>query len=344
MKIQSLFYCIIILLVLACNQHPNIIVKTSNENSFLNSETSYKNMVFIKGGSFEMGADNNQADKDEYPKHKVTVDGFWIDSTEVTNEQFARFVKETNYVTTAEKKIDWEELKKQVPEGTPKPPEDKLQPSSLVFNMIDTDAKGWWLLVDGADWKHPSGPKSSIVGKENYPVIQVSWDDAQAYCKWAHKRLPTEAEWEFAARGDLKNNIYSWGNEAVDEGKPKANSWQGDFPKTNTLRDKFLKAAPVKSFPANGYGLYDMAGNVWEWCNDWYDYNYYTTVSNGVKNPKGPSKSYDPDDLYAQKHTIRGGSFLCNDGYCSGYRNARRMKETPDTSMEHIGFRCVSDQ
>ena len=174
--------------------------------------------------------------------------------------------------------------------------------------------------------------------------VQVSWDDAQAYCKWAHKRLPTEAEWEFAARGDLKNNIYSWGNEAVDEGKPKANSWQGDFPKTNTLRDKFLKAAPVKSFPANGYGLYDMAGNVWEWCNDWYDYNYYTTVSNGVKNPKGPSKSYDPDDLYAQKHTIRGGSFLCNDGYCSGYRNARRMKETPDTSMEHIGFRCVSDQ
>lgn len=305
---------------------------------------SHKNMVFIKGGTFEMGADNNQADKDEYPKHKVTLNAFWMDCTEVTNAQFAEFVKATNYITTAEKKIDWEELKKQLPANTPKPLEDKLEPASLVFNITNDTDDYWWKMERGANWKHPSGANSDINGKENYPVVQVSWDDAQAYCKWANKRLPTESEWEFAARGNLINKIYSWGNEPVNQGKLKANTWQGDFPKNNLLLDTFLKSAPVKSFPANGYGLYDMAGNVWEWCHDWYAVDYYSTVSNGIKNPKGPKISYDPDDLYAKKRTIRGGSFLCNDAYCSGYRNARRMKETPDTGMEHIGFRCVSDK
>lgn len=301
-------------------------------------------MVFIKGNTFEMGADNNQADKDEYPKHKVILSGFWIDVTEVTNAQFAKFVAATNYITTAEKNIDWEDLKKQLPPNTPKPLVENLQPASLVFNMVTNDNEDWWKMEKGVSWKHPSGKNSDIIGKENYPVVQISWFDAMAYCKWSKKRLPTEAEWEFAARGNLKNKIYSWGNEPINQGKSKANSWQGDFPKTNLLTDKFLKSSPVKSFQANGYGLYDIAGNVWEWCNDWYDFNYYSSVTNGIKNPKGSEKSYDPDDLYAQKHTIRGGSFLCNDGYCSGYRNARRMKETPDTSMEHIGFRCVTDK
>ena len=314
----------------------------SNKNEFVKKINIHENMVYIKGGVFEMGADNNQAQKDEYPKHKVTVTGFWMDITEVTNAQFAQFVKETNYVTTAEKEMNWEELKKQLPKGTIKPSEEKLQPASLVFKPDNTNY--FWELENGTNWKHPSGKDSNIEKKENHPVVQVSWFDAQAYCKWAHKRLPTEAEWEFAARGNLKNKIYSWGNESVDVGKPKANTWQGDFPKINLLNDKFYKTSPVKSFKSNGFGLFDMAGNVWEWCSDWYDSNYYKLVSKGIINPIGAKKGFDIEDEKAEKRVLRGGSFLCNDGYCSGYRNARRMKNTPDTSMEHIGFRCVSDK
>jgi formylglycine-generating enzyme required for sulfatase activity len=305
---------------------------------------SHHNMVYIPGGVFDMGGDNKQAFPDEFPKHKVVLDGFWMDCTEVTNAQFAEFVSATHYVTTAEKVIDWEELKKQLPPNTTKPADTELQPAALVFKIPANDNEFWWKIVPGANWKHPEGPNSSIVGKDNYPVVQISWDDAQAYCQWAHKRLPTEAEWEYAARGKLKNKIYTWGNEQINQGIAKANSWQGNFPIKNTNEDTFIKLAPVKSFASNGYGLYDMAGNVWEWCQDWYDANYYLTVAKGVKNPHGPSKGYDPEDTSAQKRTIRGGSFLCNDGYCSGYRNARRMKETPDTGMEHIGFRCVSDK
>ena len=314
----------------------------SNTNVFVVKTISHQNMVYVNGGVFEMGADNKQAQKDEYPKHKVTLTGFWMDQTEVTNAQFALFVKETNYITTAEKKMDWEELKKQLPIGTAKPSDDNLQPASLVFRPTNTNY--FWELEIGTNWQHPSGNGSTIDGKENYPVVQVSWFDAQAYCKWANKRLPTEAEWEFAARGNLKNKIYSWGNESVDVGKPKANTWQGDFPKNNLLYDKFYKAAPVKSFKSNGYGLYDMAGNVWEWCSDWYDSNYYKSVFAGTINPQGATKGFDIEDINAAKRVLRGGSFLCNDGYCSGYRNARRMKDTPDSSTEHIGFRCVSDK
>lgn len=316
-----------------------------------NKNSSAKGMIWINGGEFQMGGDNKQAAQDEYPKHKVILSGFYIDPTEVTNAQFAEFVKATNYVTTAEQKPDWEEIKKQLPPGTPKPDDDVLVPASLVFKAtehpVDLNSFAqWWEWKNGASWRHPHGPGSSIEGKDNYPVIHVSWYDAQAYCKWAGKRLPSEAEWEWAARGGLTNNIYPWGNEAVDQGRPKANSWQGTFPYKNTLRDKFYTAAPVKSFPANGYGLYDMAGNVWEWCADLYHHDYYKTINKpqGVKNPKGPSKSFDPDEPYAQKRVIRGGSFLCNDSYCSGYRNARRMKSTQDSGMEHVGFRCVMDK
>jgi formylglycine-generating enzyme len=306
-------------------------------------------MVWIEGGTYQMGADNKQAADDEYPKHQVIVKGFYIDATEVTNAQFAAFVKATGYITTAERKPDWEELKKQVPPGTPKPDESLLVPASLIFKapkgtVLLNDYSQWWEWQESANWKHPQGPGSSIKGKENYPVVHISWNDAQAYCKWAGKRLPTEAEWEWAARGGLRNSVYPWGNESVNKGKPRANFWQGTFPSKNTLQDKYYRSAPVKSFAPNDYGLYDMAGNVWEWCADKYHAEYYKTTANGANNPKGPSQSYDPNEPYAQKRVIRGGSFLCNDSYCSGYRVARRMKSTEDSGMEHLGFRTVKDK
>ncbi|WP_158800479.1 formylglycine-generating enzyme family protein [Pedobacter sp. L105] len=311
----------------------------------------HQNMVWIEGGSFMMGGDNQQAAPDEYPKHKVTVDGYWIDQTEVTNAQFAKFVQATGYITTAERKPNWEDLKKQVPPGTPKPDDSLLVAASLVFKPSKeavplNDYSQWWTWVEKADWKHPQGPKSNIEGKDNYPVVQVSYDDAIAYSKWAGKRLPTEAEWEYAARGGLQNKIYPWGNEPVDEGTPKANTWQGSFPYKNTLTDKFYYTSPAKSFAPNGYQLYDMAGNVWEWCADYYDQGYYGQITKpeGVVNPQGPAKSNDPDEPYASKRVVRGGSFLCNDSYCSGYRVARRMKTTEDSGMEHLGFRCVENK
>lgn len=320
----------------------------SNSIAF-NGDSSTTGMVLIPAGEFMMGGDNSQASQDEYPKHKVRVHSFFMDATEVTNAQFKRFVDATHYITVAERKPDWNELRKSLPPGTPKPADSLLVPSSLVFKStsgpVDLhDYSQWWRWVKGADWKHPQGPSSSIKGKENYPVVQVSWEDAQAYCKWAGKRLPTEAEWEYAARGGLQNEIYPWGNEPINKGEPKANSWEGNFPYRNEKKDGYEGIAPVKSYKPNGYRLYDMSGNVWEWCNDWYDAKYYQTVANGITDdPKGPEKSNDPEDPYTPKKSLRGGSFLCNDSYCSGYRVARRMKSSPDTGLEHTGFRCVKD-
>ena len=317
--------------------------------NIVSSDTSVTGMVLIPGGVFAMGGDNEQAAPDEYPKHKVQVSSFYMDKTEVTNVQFKKFVDATGYITTAERVPDWEELKKSVPPRTPKPPDSIMVAASLVFKPTNgpvnlSDYSQWWRWVKGADWKHPEGPGSTIAGKENYPVVQVSWFDAMAFCKWAGKRLPAEAEWEFAARGGLENNIYPWGNENINSGKAKANSWEGKFPYLNEKKDGFVTAAPVKSFLPNGYGLYDMAGNVWEWCSDWYNADYYKSIANSMAtNPKGADKSFDPDEPYAQKRVLRGGSFLCNDSYCSGYRVARRMKSSPDTGLEHTGFRCVKD-
>jgi formylglycine-generating enzyme len=323
---------------------------TSGAAVAFNGDTSVDGMVLIPGGVFDMGGDNNQADADELPKHQVQVSPFYMDVTEVTNAQFKKFVDATGYITTAEKKPDWEELKKTVPPGTPQPPDSVMVAASLVFRSSNgpvelNDYNQWWSWVKGANWKHPEGPNSSIKGKENYPVVQVSWDDAIAYCKWAGKRLPTEAEWEFAARGGLINNIYPWGNEHVNSGAPKTNSWEGKFPYLNEKKDGYFKYAPAKSFAPNGYGLYDMAGNVWEWCSDLYNYKYYKELEGKLTvNPKGATQSFDPQEPYTEKRSLRGGSFLCNDSYCSGYRVARRMKSSHDTGLEHTGFRCVKDQ
>lgn len=330
----------------------NIPRRFPNENSFqtiiYSGDSSFKDMVLIPSGEFSMGADNSQASKDEYPKHTVLLDSFWMDATEVTNAQFSAFVNATNYITTAEKKPIWEEIKKQVAPNTPKPEDSILVAAALVFKPTKNavylnDYSQWWEWKQGADWKHPQGPQSNITGKEDFPVVQVSWDDAMSYCKWAGKRLPTEAEWEFAARGGLQNKVYSWGNEKIDDDKPMCNYYQGAFPYHNTAKDGFEKLSVVKSFAPNGYGLYDIAGNVWEWCNDWYDYNYYSTLKGITKNPQGPNKSYDPDEPYSIKRVTRGGSFLCNESYCSGYRVSRRMKSGYDTGLEHLGFRCVKN-
>ena len=317
----------------------------------MRADTSSNGMVWIPAGEFNMGADNEQASADEYPKHRVAVAGFWMDETEVTNSQFAEFIKATGYVTTAEQKPDWEEMKKSLPPGVEKPADVLLVAAGLVFTPPNyavplNNAAQWWSWIPGADWMHPQGPASSVSGKENEPVVQVSWFDAIAYCKWAGKRLPTEAEWEWAARGGRQNEIYPWGNENVDKGKIKANSWQGNFPNENLQLDKFQRRAPVKSFVINDFGLYDMAGNVWEWCYDWYHANYYETLSAAGKltdNPTGPSAGYDQQQPYTEQRVMRGGSFLCNDSYCSGYRVARRMKSSPDTGLEHTGFRCVKN-
>ncbi len=333
----------------SCMQVPARFLGLNNLDTISANDIGIEGMVFIKGGAFEMGGDNTQADKDEYPKHSVTVSSFYMDATTVTNAQFKNFVDATGYITTAEQKPDWEELKKILPPGTPKPDDEMMVAASLVFKQTTgpvnlNDYGQWWEWVPGASWKNPQGPQSNLNGREKYPVVHVSYFDALAYCKWSGKRLPTEAEWEYAARGGIENNIYPWGNEPINSGKPKANSWEGKFPYLNTNKDGFAGLAPVKSFAANSYGLYDMAGNVWEWCGDWYDAEYYESLKNGItKNPQGPVKSFDPMDPYTPKRSLRGGSFLCNDSYCSGYRVARRMKSSPDTGLEHTGFRCVKD-
>lgn len=311
-------------------------------------KSTHSNMVFIPGGIFVMGGDSLWGRADEFPRHEVKVSSFYMDQHEVTNSQFMAFVKATGYVTTAEKKPDWEELKKQLPTGTPRPADSLLVASSLVFSPPNhpvslNNSAVWWKWVAGADWHHPQGPSSNIEGKDNYPVVQVSWDDAKAYADWAGKRLPTEAEWEYAARGGKQKSIYPWGNEPIEQGMVKANCWQGHFPNENTEKDKYYRASPIMSFQPNGFGLYDMAGNVWEWCSDWYRPDYYSTCKNQgiMKNPQGPNESYDPDEAYVPKRVVRGGSFLCTDQYCSGFRVAARMKTSYDTSLEHTGFRCV---
>lgn len=307
-------------------------------------------MVWIPGGKFRMGALENdkQARFDEYPAHDVEVSGYWIDVTEVTNSQFESFVEATGYITTAEKKPDWNELRKQLPPDTPRPHDSVLVAASMVFTPIQTknfhDWSQWWSWVPGANWRKPHGEGSSIEDKNDHPVVHISWDDAQAFLKWAGKRLPTEAEWEMAARGGRSDHLYAWGNDKNIT--VCGNTWQGSFPEYNTKEDGHFYTAPVKSYKPNAYGLYDMAGNVWEWTSDWYNVYYYTECQkNGlVVNPTGAASSYDPRQPRMPQRVQRGGSFLCNDSYCSSYRSSARMHASPDTSQDHAGFRGVMTQ
>ncbi len=308
-------------------------------------------MVWIPGGIFYQGAvaSDKMAMAHEKPVHQVAVDGFFMDIHEVTNAQFSRFVEETGYVTVAEREIDWEELKQQLPEGTPKPHDSILQPGSLVFKKTKSsvpnlyDYSQWWEWKMGAKWKEPNGPGSSIEGKEDHPVVHIAYEDAQAYCKWAGRRLPTEAEWEYAARAGMEESIFFWGNDH-SQLSFFANSWEGEFPVKNTMEDGFENSAPVMSYPRNDFGLYDMAGNVWEWTSDWYNTNYYQTLaSNGEvdQNPKGATNAFNPNNTYVKERVIKGGSFLCSASYCASYRISARMATSPDSGMEHLGFRTV---
>ena len=333
-----------LVLALACNQN----APANKANTSAGSSSATTGMVLLPGGVLQMGGDNAQADQNEFPKHAVRVDSFWMDATEVTNRQFQEFVEATGYITVAERPVNWAEMAQTLPPDTPKPPDSLLQAGALVFHPTTqpvplNDVSQWWYWTIGANWRQPEGPGSSIKDKMDHPVVQIAWEDAEAYARWAGKRLPTEAEWEWAARGGLENAVYPWGNEAVETGTPKANFWQGLFPYQNSLKDGYFNTAPVGSFPPNGYGLYDMAGNVWEWCSDWLDPGFYQKPEAAQANTGGPARGFNPAMPLQQEKVMRGGSFLCNDDYCSGYRNARRMGSSPDSGFSHTGFRCVRD-
>jgi formylglycine-generating enzyme required for sulfatase activity len=303
--------------------------------------TAPAEMVRIAPGTFTMGSDDPRT-PDAAPLHQVTLDGFWMDVAPVTNEQFDKFVNETKYVTVAERKPD--------PKDYPGVPVEKLVAGSAVFtppphDVPLDDAYVWWKYVAGANWRHPEGPQGDLKGREHHPVVQICFEDAQAYAKWAGKRLPTEAEFEYAARGGLAGKPYSWGDDLKPGGKWPANIWQGRFPAENTADDGYVATSPVKAFPPNGFGLYDVGGNVWQWCSDWYRPDSYQTAdpNTPVKNPKGPADSIDPAEPGVAKRVLRGGSFLCSDRYCTRYLVGSRGKGAPDSGAVNIGIRCVKD-
>lgn len=305
-------------------------------------------MVWIPGGEFSMGSDAAAEalcdlpgiTLDAQPIHRVSVRGFWMDRTEVTNAQFAAFVGATGYVTLAERRPD--------PADFPGAPAHLLVPGSTVFTSpgrpVDLgNALQWWRYVPGADWRHPEGPASGLAGREQYPVVHVAFADAEAYAAWAGARLPTEAEWEFAARGGLVGNLYAWGNEMTANGRHHANTHQGAFPVSDDGSDGYAGIAPVAQYAPNGYGLFDVGGNVWEWVSDWYRPDYYAAVAaRGVAvDPTGPADSLDPAEPGVAKRVQRGGSFLCTDQYCSRYMMGTRGKGEVSTGSNHLGFRTV---
>jgi len=340
---QRLFFFFIILSaipIFSCNSQKQkktgetIAPSPALPESLINDTTGSK-MVWIKGGSFIMGSDDPEF-PDAKPVHKVIVNSFWMDEHEVTNAEFAKFVKATGYVTVAERPLD--------PKDYPGVSPDKLVIGSAVFSpptkdVLLDDPMQWWQYVPGANWYRPFGPSKKITAKSNEPVVHICYEDAVAYAKWAGKRLPTEAEWEYAAQAGKGNQKYYWGNELKPGGKWMANIFEGKFPGKNSLEDGFEFLAPVKSFPPNAFGLYDMEGNVWEWCNDYYRPDYYS--QSPEQNPKGPADSYDPDEPNTVKRVQRGGSFLCSDQYCIRYKAGSRGKGEVKSASNNLGFRCV---
>lgn len=311
----------------------------------------YENMVWIPGGEFSMGAADPlghaanhvgmQATHDSRPIHRVYVDGFWMDKTEVTNAEFSKFIAATSYVTLAERAL--------LPEDYPGVPAEALVVGSVVFHEPDHEVPlnnplVWWTYTPGANWRQPAGLDSDIKGKDNYPVIHIAYEDAVAYAQWAGKRLPTEAEWEFAARGGLTGKLYPWGDEFLPGEQWMTNSHQGHFPNHDSAEDSFHGISPVAQFPANNYGLYDVAGNVWEWVSDWYQPDYYSQLTSNAdlsRNPTGPEYSYDPNQPGIAVRVHRGGSFLCTEQYCSRYMVGTRGKGDVLTGTNHLGMRLV---
>jgi sulfatase modifying factor 1 len=299
-------------------------------------------MIWVEGGEFLMGSDDHYPE--EAPAHQAAVDGFWIDRCAVTNSQFRRFVAATGYVTVAEKAPDPE----QYPNGLP----DRMIAASTVFvrprRPVDLgNPYNWWQWVPGANWRHPRGPQSSLKGLDDHPVVHVAWEDVEAYATWIGKEIPTEAEWEYAARGGLQSVEFAWGDELTPGGRFMANYWQGEFPLKNQRLDGYEYTAPVRVFPSNGYGLYQMIGNVWEWTVDWYQaHGEITHACCTVTNPVGgeEARSHDPrtgDAVPIPRKVMKGGSHLCAENYCRRYRPAARMAQPVDTSTSHLGFRCV---
>lgn len=302
-------------------------------------------MIWIPGGVAIMGSDTGPPD--EAPPHPIAIDGFWMDATEVTNGQFKKFVDATGYVTLPERKPELRSIQKGSGLENMAILEEFNQPGSICSLQLKSPeefdpAKGaysWWQYLPGANWKHPEGPESNIDDRMDHPVVHVSWPDAMAYCKWAGKQLPTEAQWEYAARAGKDGQFYPWGNDRTPNGNWRQNIWQGTFPIEDSGEDGFKSTAPVATFEANDFGLFDMSGNVWEWCADYYQPDYYSISPQ--YNPPGPDSSFDPQEPGIIKRVQRGGSFMCSDEYCVGYRVSARMKGEEDTGAFHTGFRCI---
>lgn len=345
MKRNLLFILFPILTLLSCEKKIEEIAQSEKKNT---SNQTIQGMVFIEGGDFSMGTNDLNSYPSERPAVLRKVNSFWMDETEVTNAQFATFVDATGYVTVAERVPDWEDMKKTLPPGTPKPDDSLMVPGSLVFvaptqavNL--NDISQWWQWVPGASWKHPEGPDSDIKGKESHPVVHIAIEDAEAYAAWAGKRLPTETEWEYAAKAG-NNSRFPWGEELIPNGQFKANTFQGKFPHENVELDGFMGTAPVRSFAPNDYGLYDMIGNVWELTADWFDAAAFLREK-AMAPPldTAMSKCFNPENPYAVEKVIKGGSFLCADDYCINYRPSARRGQDVYSGTSNVGFRCVKD-